>query len=262
MSNSILSYTDSQIMRCLLTHDFTSIGRRFEDDVITKIRTAAFYGAVNLDEVVLPSVVDIGSYAFYNTALTTLTLPWSDIESIGFMAFNQGFNVLPMNPVFSSLTVLGTGAFAGSSSTPNTQLRTVSLPVWTGSAPSGTGIGGSGGIFGYCTALTSVSAPLLTAIPNTMFSHCTAIETLTFPKVTSIGSSAFESCTKLTKIDIGGAVTSMTTSFLSSTTKLEAFILRGVTTVPTLGSNTFNNTNISKGTAYVYQATGRHIHHS
>ena len=38
MANTITTYSDEQIMRCLLTHDFTAIGKAFTDDVITKIK--------------------------------------------------------------------------------------------------------------------------------------------------------------------------------------------------------------------------------
>ena len=203
MPNTITTYSDEQIMRCLLTHDFTAIGKAFTDDVITKIKAGAFYQAANLDEVHLPAV-------------------------------------------------LGNGAFAGTSSNKNSQLRTVSLPMWTGSGPSTVGFSGAGGIFGYCSALTEVTAPQLTTIPANAFQYCAALEEVAFPKVTSIGSSAFDYCTKLKKIDVGGAVTAIGSSFLGSATLLETIILRGVTAVPTLGSNVFNNTNISRGTAYVY----------
>ena len=89
MANSIATYTDSQIMKCLLTHDFNLIGKRFEDNFITKIKTGAFFEATNLDEVVLPAVTHIGSMAFAGTNLTTLTLTWANIVSIGIGAFSS-----------------------------------------------------------------------------------------------------------------------------------------------------------------------------
>ena len=252
MPNTITTYSDEQIMRCLLTHDFTAIGKAFTDDVVTKIKAGAFYQAANLDEVHLPALKEVGDYAFYDTDITTLDLPWTQLESIGFCAFREGFSALPLNLTLSKVTVLGNGAFAGTSSNKNTQLRTVSLPMWTGSGPSTVGFSGAGGIFGYCSALTEVTAPQLTTIPANAFQYCAALEEVAFPKVTSIGSSAFDYCSKLKKIDIGGAVTAIGSSFLGSVTLLETIILRGVTAVPTLGSNVFNNTNISRGTAYIY----------
>ena len=252
MANSIATYTDSQIMKCLLTHDFDLIGKRFEDNLITKIKTGAFFEATNLDEVVLPAVTHIGSMAFAGTNLTTLTLTWANIVSIGIGAFQDGFGKVPQNLTLPSLTALGAGAFAGASDAKNTELRTISLPIWTGSSISDESISSNTGIFAYCSALTSVSAPELLAIPMSSFQYCTALTELVFPKATSIGSGSFTGCTNLTKIDIGGAVTSMNSSFLSTTTKLEALILLGVTTVPNIGNSTFNDTRIASGQAYVY----------
>ena len=254
MANSIASYTDAQIMRALLTKDFSSIGRRFEDDVITAVKMGGFAGAQNLDAVVLPSVTEIRAFAFRDTALTTLDITWSGVTSIGVGAFmGGGFNALPQNLTLSSLTALGNGAFAGTSSVKNQRLLSVSLPQWTGSAPSEPGASVSNtGVFSYCSALQTVSLPELLAISSYMFQGCAALTEIVLPKASSIGSNAFTSCSNLTKIDIGGAVTSMSSGFLSGTSKLEALILRGVTTAPTLGSSTFNNTRIANGNAYVY----------
>ena len=56
MANTISSYADAQIMKALLTKDFSIIGREFEDDVITSIKAGAFLAAQNLDRVSLPAV--------------------------------------------------------------------------------------------------------------------------------------------------------------------------------------------------------------
>lgn len=245
MANTITVYTDEQIMRCLLAHDFSAIGRVFTDDVITKIKVAAFYQTANLDEVHLPALKDVGGYACYGSSIGTLDLPWNLLESIGANAFKESFSGLPINLALPKVTALGSGAFAWTSSNKNTRLQTVSLALWTG-------ISGSGGIFGYCSALADVSAPLLTSIPTNMFQYCTSLEEVSFPKVASIGSGAFSGCSRLKKIDIGGAVTTMTATFLNSAVPLEAFILRGVTTVPTLGSSVFSNTTVDNGTGYIY----------
>ena len=253
MANSISTYTDKLIMKCLLTHDFADIGNRFEDNVITKIKTGAFFNASNLTEVVAPLVTVIGSFAFDGTNLSTLTLTWSEITSIGVGAFrNGGYSAIPQNLTLPKVTAIGKAAFAGTTSVKNTQLRTISLPLWTGSLVTEAIQTASDGIFDNCSALQSVSAPELQAIPETTFRNCAALTEVNFPKVTSIGSNAFSGCSNLTKIDIGGAVTSMSSAFLSGTSKLEALILRGITSIPTLSNNTFSSTRIASGSAYVY----------
>ena len=150
MANTNSKYTDRQIMKALLTKDFSSIGREFEDDVITSVKVGAFMGAKNLDRVSLPSVKEVHYCAFQDTPLTTIDLPWGELESIGCSAF-AGASGLPQNPVFSKLTALSNGAFAGTSDNKNTQLRTISLPLWTGSSFSeGTGFSNAiAGIFGW-----------------------------------------------------------------------------------------------------------------
>ena len=253
MANTNSNYTDQQIMKALLTKDFSYIGREFEDDVITSVKVGAFTGAQNLDRVSLPSVKEVHYCAFQNAAITTLDLPWGELESIGFSAF-AGASGLPQNPVFSKLTALSNGAFAGTSDKKNTDLRTISLPLWTGSSFSeGSGFSNStGGIFAYCTALTSVSAPELQSLPTQMFYYCQALEEVVFPKVSTVNSGVFNYCTNLTKIDLGGAITRLSSAFMASASKVTALILRGVTTVPTLGSTTFSNTPVKTGTCYVY----------
>ena len=222
--------------------------------MVTSIKPAAFYYATNLDRVSLPALTHIASHAFEGTGIATLDLPWENIVSIGQNAFYLATNGLPYNLTLTKLTAISAGAFGGTNAAKNTQLRTVSLPIWTGSAPTETGltVGGAPGAFGYCSALTGVYAPELLSIPASTFQYCTALTELSFPKATSIGSGAFSGCSNLTKLDIGGAVSSLSSGFLVNTSKFDAFILRGVTSVPTLGASTFNNTRIASGTAYIY----------
>ena len=252
MANSIATYTDSQIMKCLLTRNFSDIGGEFIDDVVTKIKPAAFYKATNLTKVSLPTVTEIGALAFSQSNVGNLDLDWTGITSIGPGAFKEGFYGLPMNLTLSALTAIGSSAFAGTSSNKNTQLRTVSLPIWTGSTVSIDGIWSSGGIFAYCSALTSVSAPELLSVPSDTFQYCTALESVSFPKAAGIGGSSFSNCTNLKTIDVGGAVTALSSKFISGASKMEAIILRGITAVPKLGASTFTSTRVATGYCYIY----------
>ena len=253
MSNSISSYTDSQIMKALLTRNFSEIGRRFEDDQITNIKAAAFFNANNLDEVVLPAVTTIGPRAFQESGLSTLSLTWGEITSIGSNAFHLGFNALPQSLTLPKLTALGYGVFTGTEETKNTRLTSISMPLWTGSSPTETGIVSiMDGAFEYCSALTSVNLPELQTIRSNTFRYCSALEEVKLPKVTGISNGAFAYCIHLRKLEIGGAIKSITTAFLTGTSAFEALILSGITTVPTLSSAAFNNTSIGGGTAYVY----------
>ncbi len=252
MANTIAKYTDAQIMKCLLTQDFTGIGGEFIDDVLTSVKPGAFFEAQNLNKVSLPALREVRYQSFANTHIGTLDIPWEKLEIIGYGAF-MGADGIPENLNLNKVTVLNNAAFMGSSSARNTQIRTVSLPLWTGSTKTENGFGNNtNGAFAYCSAMTSFSAPMLQTIPNQMLYYCSALEEVYFPKVTTINSGAFSYCTKLKKIDIGGAVTKMSSAFLNSTTALQALIFSGITSVPTITSSTFSSCNISKKTAYVY----------
>ena len=253
MTNSIETYTDSEILKALLTHDFQGLSREFIDDEITSIKPGGFYQSQNLDTVSLPAVTTIGFGAFFETVLSTLELTWAGITSIGAQAFYKAWHALPENLVLNQATVIGNAAFAGISSAANRRLVSVSLPQWTGNAPTETGFTtGNLGVFEYCATLTSVSAPNATILRSYCFRGCSALVEVAFPKVATIQTGAFTNCSKLKKIDIGGEVTALNDAFLPTSGVLEALILRGVTTVPTLGSATFNNTKVKSGSAYIY----------
>ena len=253
MANTIASYTDAQIMKALLTRDFSGIGRAFEDDVITSIKIGAFAAAQNLDRVSLPAVKEVHAYAFQDAAIGSIDLPWGEIESIGFGAF-MGASGYPQNLVLSKVTALSNGVFAGTSAARNTNLRTITLPLWTGSSFSdGNGFSnGNTGIFAYCSAMTSFYAPELQSVPYQMLYYCAALEEVVLPKVSSVNSGAFNYCSNLKKIDLGGAITRFSSAFMSNASKVTALILRGVTSVPTISSTTFNSTAVKSGTCYVY----------
>ena len=253
MANTIASYTDAQIMKALLTRDFSGIGRAFEDGVITGIKVGAFAAAQNLDKVSLPAVKEVHAYAFQNAAIGSIDLPWGEIESIGFGAF-MGASGYPQNLVLSKVTALSNGVFAGTSAARNTNLRTISLPLWTGSSFSdGNGFSnGNTGIFAYCSAMTSFYAPELQSVPYQMLYYCAALEEVVLPKASSVNSGAFNYCSNLKKIDLGGAITRFSSAFMSNASNVTALILRGVTSVPTISSTTFNSTPVKSGTCYVY----------
>lgn len=253
MANTIASYTDAQIMKALLTRDFSSIGRAFEDDVITGIKAGAFAAAQNLDKVSLPAIKEVHAYAFQDAAISEIDLPWEELTSIGFGAF-MGASGYPQNLVLSKLTALSNGVFAGTSTAKNTNLRTISLPLWTGSSFSdGNGFSNSNtGIFAYCSAMTSILAPELQSVPYQMLYYCAALEEVVFPKASSVNGGSFNYCTNLKKIDLGGAITRFSSAFMSYSSNVTTLILRGVTSVPTISSTTFNNTAVKSGTCYVY----------
>ena len=241
-------------MKALLTHDFQYIGNTFVDDVVTAVKTGAFYNAQNLSSVSLPAVTVVKAFAFSGCTNVTIDLTWGSLVSIGREAFAGAHAGIPTSLTLSEVLQFDTGVFAGTSSARNTRLTSISMPKWTGSSYTEAGLigGSSRGAFAYCSALASVSMPQLISVPSDFFQYCIALTEVSFPKGTSIGSSAFTNCTALRKLKLGGAVTALSSAFLSGTSALEALILSGVTTVPTLGASVFTNTRISSGYAYIY----------
>jgi len=253
MPNSITTYTDAQILRALLTRNFSGIGGELIDDTVTAVKPAAFMAAQNLTKVSLSALKTVRTMAFQDTNITTLDLPWSSLESIGYCAF-YGAQNLPQNLTLSAVTALSNGAFAGTSAARNTQIRSVSLPLWTGSAMTeGSGFSNSNmGIFAYCSAMTSFSAPELLTVPYQMLYYCAALEEVVLPKVTSLGNGSFNYCSNLKKIDIGGAVTRISNAFMNNDSAMEALILRGVTSVPTVTATSLSSSPVARNNCYVY----------
>ena len=255
MANTVNSYSDLLIMKCLLTGNFSEIGRSFEDNVITKLKPGAFYQAQNLDRVSIPNLKDIGAFAFAGTSLTTLDIPWAEIEAVRTGAFYECVSSgMPSTFNLAKATVVDRMAFAGTSSKPNTWLQSISIPIWTGTS-SGTEKYYSGtttGVFEYCTALTNVSLPELVGLTTKFFSRDSSLVSVKLPKCATVAGEAFSYCTALTKVELGGALTSYIANMFAGCSALEALILSGVTAVPTLSSSAFSGTRIANKNAYIY----------
>ena len=141
---------------------------------VTSIGSSAFYDN-SLTSVTIPnSVTSIGSSAFYDNSLTSVTIPDS-VTSIGEAAFYN--NSLTSITIPNSVTSIGIFAFYGNS------LTSVTIP------DSVTSIGG--GTF-YNNSLTSVTIPdSVTSIGEAAFLN-NSLTSVTIPdSVTSIGVGAF-----------------------------------------------------------------------
>ena len=255
MSNSYGTYTDEQILTCLLTKNFSSIGRVFEDDVITKVKPGAFYEAQNLDRVTLTHVTEVGSVAFKNTDLTTLDLSWGSLTSIGLEAFaDMDCDVLPASLSLTSVTTMQAGAFAQKNTAPNEKVTSVSLPLWTGVASGGDAYISSSirGVFENWTTLTTITAPELTELPYYCFRRCSGLVNVNFPKVATYSTAPFIQCSSLKKVKLGGDVRTLMQFPFTGCNVIEAFILPGITTIPTITYNNWNSSRFATGDAYFY----------
>lgn len=210
---------------------------------IVKIDSYAFIGQGITDLTIPTSVTNIGSYAFMDcSSLTSVTLP-NTLKTLGTKCFHSCTSltsiIIPASVAASS--------FSGSTTSPglfynctnltsvtinssvvmannyNSNIRLVNI---FGNQVTEFTIGndvsklGNYAFNGFINLTTVTLSNNLKTIGNYVFNGCSSLTSLTLPStVTSIGSTVFTNCTSLTGITILA------------------------TTPPTLGGNSFNNTN-------------------
>lgn len=256
MANSYGTYTDKQILKCLLTKDFSDIGGVFEDNVLTKLKPGAFYGAKNLTGVSLPNVTYIGENAFTEVSISSLNISWDKLTYIGAGAFEgmQDQTLYPETLNLAKATTIGPGAFCASSSKRNRSVKTLNLPLWDGSVSTDKlyTTSATRGVFAYFGSLENLNAPEVTRLPANCFQYCSALSVVSLPKLAAYTSTPFQSCSGLVKIKIGGDIKSLSTTIVTGASKIEALVLSGVTSVPTMTANSWSSTQFANGSAYFY----------
>ena len=161
----------------------------------------------------------IGSYAFYECSLTSVSIPDS-VYYISSDAFS-GCSSLTSVSIPDSVMTIANDAFEDCSSLPS-----VSIPNRVHDISAGT--------FSGCSSLTTVFIPdSVTSIGNYAFKDCSNLTTISIPnRVTSIGYSAFHGCTSLTSVSIPDSVTSIGDgSFLGCSSLTSISIPDGVTSI-------------------------------
>ena len=146
--------------------------------------------------VIKDGITSIGNGAFFNTALTSVTIP-NSVVYIGIEAFAQCRSLTSVT-IPNSVTFIENNAF--------TDCRALTSLIIGNSVKS---IGN--GAFGGCRALTSVTIPnSVITIGDEAFVECRALTSLTIGNsVTSIGNTAFRMCYNLTSVIIPNSVKSI-----------------------------------------------------
>jgi ELWxxDGT repeat protein len=186
-------------------------------------------------------VTSIYKNAFYNSGLTSITIP-NSVTSIGEGAFGSCQSLTTVN-IPNSVTTISDVAFNSCIS-----LTSITIPE------SVTTLGE--GVFINCIRLTSVNIPTsITSIGAYMFSSCTSLTSVTIPtSVASIGAYTFQNCSGLTSIAIPNSVASIADYSFSGCTGLTSIAVNWTTPL-TINANVFNGLNLSTITLNVPAGT-------
>lgn len=216
-----LEADDEQYESVLSEPDFSDEGALleaslddFELSYFDKKKIIGYKGTAT--DVVIPSgfsITTIGSFAFQNTSITSITLP-EGITTIESYAFNDA-SMLQSITLPSTLVSIGSGAFQDC-----TNLQSISIPGSVNKIESNTfegcinlkkaTIGSGTTIIDYwafynCVRLSEITLPsTLQTLGSGAFRKCTGLESVTIPgSINRISDYSFYDCEKLQSVTIG-----------------------------------------------------------
>jgi hypothetical protein len=147
-----------------------------------------FKNFTTLTEFNAAAVETVGNYAFYNCTLETIDLPAS-LTTIGVNPFVRCTKLTAINVDSGNLAFQGQGGML----LDKAETTLITYPAATGSiagALSGIITVGNDAFYG-CTALPTVSLPVVQTVGDDAFYYCTGLTTVSLPAATSIGRGAF-----------------------------------------------------------------------
>jgi hypothetical protein len=185
---------------------------------LLRVGAYAFTNCESLEEVTLDEAAEIGTYAFYNTGIKTVSLPKT--TTVGANGFRNCTRLTTVH--LPEAAVLETSSFESC-----TSLEEIILPKVINIFPS---------VFADCTRLTTVHLPELVTLGGNTFRLCTSLTTIDLPAATSLGTVAFSYCTSLTTVHLPKAET-LERNLFRQCTSLETITLGE--TPPAIGSLIF-----------------------
>ena len=168
-----------------------------------------------VQEIILPDTVrSIGGYAFYGTAIDSITLP-GELATIGEYAFAHCESLREIE-LPEGVESIGEGAFKGCTSLNRVKAQGIAITEIPQYAFKdceslyGAHLGGgvtviNEGAFENCTSLKDIDVGRVERVEKDAFKQCVSIEYIDFPDhFRYIGESAFEGCTGITELGIDG----------------------------------------------------------
>lgn len=186
---------------------------------MTKLDLYAFFGCTGIKNLTIPEGMKmIGPNAFYNSAITAVSIP-SSMTAIGTQAFSNCKSLTTVN-LPSTLVAIRDMAFNECSALAEINLPESLDSIGTGAfnncgklasatLPPHLRYMGSSAFYG--TGLTTVTIPeTLTEIPGSCFYYCPKLIRVNLHEgITSIGKMAFQYCSKLASIKLPSALTAI-----------------------------------------------------
>ena len=238
-------------------------------DSVTSIGENAFCGCSELSEIALPKNLEfIGSCAFANSAIKTLTIPekvrnigdnpinaCKNLESVIIEQGNKHFKIFESNGIKYILSVDGKQLIAPLDLVPypNPAPAAGSKDI---TIPEGIEVI-NGYAFDRRSDIRSVILPnSIKEIGISNFAYCSSMETIDFSKSTElqiIGESAFEGCESLKTLNIPNKVTYIGNHCFNACKGLEGNI-EIPTSVETIGQKAFTGCDTTKAKLVIHQA--------
>lgn len=208
---SISQTGEATIIDYVGTDTAVEIPKKIDENTVTAIGIAAFYGCTDITSITIPDgVISIGECAFDEcTSLTSITIPKS-VTSIGKNAFVRctGLKSIELDNSNTAYSLVDGILFN------NDKTKLIKYPGkkdgTSYSIPDSVTSIESSAFYG-CTNLKNITIPeSVTYIDEYAFNSCVNLTSVTIPsKVTFIGNRAFQDCSGLTSIVIPDGVTSI-----------------------------------------------------